>query len=347
MIPPTSIPKALSKNLLACNIYVSAGHPSLSSHLLSLLLQSQKQCLSLLPHNRVAIVHAFTDVTYRRSSFHVAGDAEGVTTVSSRLASDAMTSLVGVGVDPLLPDENNNDVVTRNTRHPFVGIVDHVSVMPLERDGNDESEETTTAHGLAARAIGEVLSQRGCHVHYYGRACEDNTPLATVRRDKTSFFKSGGLETERGTSSPYDYGAATVGAPDSFVENFNVRLRGSDRRTAASLARALRYRDGGVVGVEALTLPYGGGGRYEVACNLLCPETGGGMDEVLSRLEAWKTGDGGSREDAIVEKAYRVGTTRKQCMDVLKLSRDGGGEVREEYDAGVLRRFEYGFVSDE
>ena len=60
----------------------------------------------------------------------------------------------------------------------------------------------------------------------------------------------------------------TIGAPDSFVENFNIRLQCQDRKIARSLTRELREMDGGFPFVEALTLPYGPG-HWEVACNLL------------------------------------------------------------------------------
>ena len=126
-------------------------------------------------------------------------------------------------------------------------------------------------------------------------------------------------------------GIATVGAPPTFVENFNIRLR-SVKETARSLTRTLRERDGGLPGVEALTLPYGEG-RYEVACNLLRPQEGS-SEAITAKAKEWQSKVG--RSDVVVEKSYRVGKTADQCLEAVSFS-DTNGTARE-YDQAVLQR---------
>jgi len=99
----------------------------------------------------------------------------------------------------------------------------------------------------------------------------------------------------------------------------------------------VREKNGGVRGVEALTLPYDNG-RLEVACNLLQVGDGdggdgGGVGDVEKRVELWLEGmiqerqrqeDDGDGEmevgrEYFIEEGYRVGTTVEQCKDVLLL----------------------------
>ena len=148
---------------------------------------------------------------------------------------------------------------------------------------------------------------------------------------------------------------------------------------ATSLARTLRERDGGLSGVEALTLPRGGdgdggagggGGGYEVACNLLRPgegEGGSSAEDVSRRLREWieereegrrrsraaqdgaRAGEELSSESygRYVEEAYGVGTTARQCLDVLSAVGDDSDEdesssystMMEDHDREVRERF--------
>ena len=129
------------------------------------------------------------------------------------------------------------------------------------------------------------MKKRGVEVYTYGSANENGTPLATVRRNKTSFFHSGGLDHEKKYGDRERLGVCTVGSPGEFVENFNLRLTPCiTRKQASALARYVRERDGGIMGVEALTLPYSEG-RYEVACNLLKPSLGG-KEDMLAKFDA-------------------------------------------------------------
>jgi hypothetical protein len=176
------------------------------------------------------------------------------------------------------------------------------------------------------------MEELGVNVRYYGDAHPDKTPLATVHREQTCFFRSGGLDDSPSQKQRSKVGVATEGAPPSFfVENYNVRLR-SGKATARSLTKLLRERDGGFLGVEALTLPYGEG-IYEVACNLLRPDAvpPKALEAKVKEWASWTDND-----HVVVEKAYRVGTTVDQCLEALSISDSVEGAI--EHDEAVMER---------
>lgn len=236
------------------------------------------------------------------------------------------TEIAKNSIDGLLlltPDES-----MEKSRHPFVGLVDHIAVMPLldGESGNDLSNNTlsnNTPNGQAATFIGSQLRDAGVQVLLYGNAHPDGTPLADVRRYRTNFFLSGGLDTSGEGELRDPKGVATVGAPQTFVENFNIRLTANcDRSMARSLTKVLRERDGGLLGVEGLTLPYSNN-RIEIACNLLRPDVGS-ADAITERAHQWaleqvESSSFQGTED-LIETGYRVGTTAEQCLQVLSLS---------------------------
>lgn len=324
-----------ARSFVACNVYVSAGRARYADALLSLLRRTQDQCRALRREaagddgdggwslSEVAVVHAFSDGPYDRSSFHLAGRVDAVASTASSLATDAMTTLRPLRESSLDDDDDG-------TLHPYVGLVDHVSIMPLLHGDGVGVGATGDDAGSAARAVADAMGALGCEVHLYGDARPDRAPLAEVRRERTSFFRSGGLsssDADDAAAAGRGYGAATVGAPPRFVENFNVRMR-CGRPEAVRLARTLREVDGpdgrgtgtGLPGVEALTLPYSDG-RFEVACNMLRPLEAGAA-EIAARCEGFP-----------VESAYRVGTTEEQCWGVLTGGAQGGERSRKAEEA--------------
>jgi len=252
--------------------------------------------------------------------------------------------------------------IKRDARHPFVGLVDHVSVMPVMNSSQPCDSFAREAAVLAAREIGAEMSQANLvNVHYYGAACPDNTPLATVRRKNTAFFSSGGAVQAKSYRTQPDPGGdsslrnsaikgdSIVGVPQHFVENFNIRLTGNvNFQMARTLTEHLRGRNNGVAGVEALTLPYIRNEEkvYEVACNLTNPSKGN-ADDVKSYVVEWVETQKeafGKMEgyEFFVEDAYRVGTTEHQCREVLfgnKTTKDW-----QDHDTGVHDHFRSCFV---
>mmetsp|Transcript_34783 Transcript_34783/g.84063 ORF Transcript_34783/g.84063 Transcript_34783/m.84063 type:complete len:300 (+) Transcript_34783:533-1432(+) len=208
----------------------------------------------------------------------------------------------------------SDSATATSTPHPTVGLVDHVSVLPLcenhEPVNTSSTLDTIPAPqppitGQVAKSIGNIMRQQcGIDVLYYGYADPDNTPLAVVRRDRTNFFKpsrptdgnvSGRDRVGRDVkiSGRAHGGQATVGAPPYFSENYNIRLHPHiDKKQAQTLTKFIRERSGGLKFVEALTLPYynnkkGGVLQYEVACNLLNPNVSSTRD-IDERVGMWE-----------------------------------------------------------
>ena len=375
--------RMLAQPLLGCNVYISAG--GLCRHgpiLLDLLQETQDRCSRLqlqasAQEEVCVVVHAFSDAVYNRSSIHLAGSEGMLSSVVAELVRDAQGRLI----EDKKQERDSQTSSNKNSsvaHHPYVGLVDHVSVMPLEppeesiSNANDGSTDNvsninnscdnfipTTAWGRAARAIGTsmTLSNTNTEVFYYGSADPHNTPLAEVRRTKTKFFQSGGLDptlSTRTANTPNQGGAtlalpkkdvATVGASSTFVENFNIRLtRNCDKKMAQSLTRWVRERDGGLPGVEALTLPYSDG-RFEAACNLLQPKIGS-AEAIQEKVQEWaatmmaKQPEAGLDLDYFVATSYRVGTTAEQCLSVLELVSQSNSRALEAHNMNVRSQLE-------
>ena len=201
---------------VACNIYISSASCA-NSVLQNLLKRAQDHCCSIRRGNggacetsrwgktssnansccikpSVAVIHAFADVPYNRSSFHLAGRADCVADVALKLILNSF-------------DEIEFDSASQNVNaHPFVGLVDHVSIMPMvsfPTQGNLLVPDHAVESGLhpsqmaavaAAKTIGGGLNniqRQLTNVHYYGLACPNKTSLARVRREKTTFFNTG------------------------------------------------------------------------------------------------------------------------------------------------------------
>jgi hypothetical protein len=309
-------------NLVACNIYITAGRlPQHIPLLLNLLQQAQTQCRD---DPNVVVVHAFADRTYNRTSFHFAAkSAQSLVSVTSELAKAALQEFQN--------DQQRITKVSSTTNseyfHPQVGVVDHISVMSLadyQETNTDMTSSAITDLTRTAHELGKRMEDMGQIVHYYGHAHPNNHPLAQVRREKTPFF-----DHEKDDSSNYlqsketQSGMCLVGVPKQFVENYNVRVLCSSKSLVSrTLTQRLRERDGGIVGVEALTLPYGDG-SWEVAMNLLLPNLVPSIQQIVSQ---WKKGT--------VLKEYRVGTTVDQCKRCLQI------EDREIHDAFVMTQLE-------
>jgi len=362
-----------SRVIVACNIYVSAGGTLLHRDLLLRLLtetqehcrrsnknETQSQSTTMKEQQRVAVVHAFRDGPYDRSSFHLAGSPALVADVGSSLAGRAIRSLslletncdndeksddamTGMdGCDASHPQESNTNE-TIEQRHPTVGLVDHVSVLPLK------DEAATSITGSVARDIGEAIKALGADVLYYGRAHPSGKELAAVRRESTRFFESSKSNSNSllATVSTKAAGQVTVGAPPRFVENYNIRLQPNvGKKIARTLTESVRERSGrGLPSVEALTLKYGQD-QYEVACNLLDPTVTSSKD-IENRMRLWEKQQQRQNEDTeeslgLIETAYRVGTTTDMCLEALREVSTEDGEIA--HNNLVLKRLETDFL---
>ena len=353
------------RSLVACNIYVSAGgHPSHRELLLGLLGETQEHCRrvnnakdnanskSTALNPRVVVVHAFRDGPYDRSSFHLAGAPDMVADVGSSLAVNAVQALMRLETTDTTTNRVGDQIEVKGRelsggRHPTVGLVDHVSVLSLDENSrnNDKNEIT----GSVAQNIGKSLESVGADVLYYGDAHPSRKELAAVRRESTRFFEGNktandGARAKDDTNTTHA-GQATVGAPQKFVENFNIRLRkGITRKVARTLTESVRECSGkGLPFVEALTLAYGRD-QYEVACNLLDPSVTSSRD-IEDRTNHWEQQQnyrGGDSSSGLIESAYRVGTTTEMCLKALRDVSTAEGEMA--HNRQVLERLQNDFL---
>jgi Formiminotransferase domain, N-terminal subdomain len=358
-----------NSTIVACNVYVSEGR---SKDILSRLLDCAVSRGG--PSCCCRLVHVFCDARYNRSSFHFVGSTLGIISVVAPFCWEAWTTLerkarMTDSTDtssissspPSSPSPSSFHHLRSASDHPTVGYVDHIAVLPLTNtigtvhanhrrvQGSDDEANVT---GMTAMSIGQYLEARNPQsraprvgVLYYGSACPDRTPLATVRRNQTNFFQQQQQQhhyhqeqqstttvttpTSTAIESPP---SVTIGAPGMFVENYNIRLR-CDRATARTLTKRLRTS----LSIEALTLAYGtsggGGGSdddatttdtnvYEVACNLTNAATT--VHDIEREVAAWRDE---LRPAAVllpsaadpavhILRQYRVGTTALQCQQI-------------------------------
>lgn len=374
--------KSCTSSLVACNIYITSAATA-SSTLPSLLARAQDHCRQLRLQNctrqqqddsssnnkrsvAAAIVHAYADIPYDRSSFHLAGHSDCVAEVAIGLIQNALNE-IEVPSNHLSSSNKNggadaNEATKlsgdkpKESRHPYVGLVDHVSVMPIackEEDSTTTNSNAAMNAANAARKIGSAISDKNSiNMHYYGLACPNQTSLATVRRRKTSFFNSGGaldssgckevdsnnkdMSKQQSQQCHYEKGECTIGTPPQFVENYNIRLtRNVDFNTAKTLTQALRGRNistkgMGVPGVEALTLPYHrdaslGGDVFEVACNLTEPKDGS-VEKIEEQLEKWIVEQQQQQQHQLLSNLGEANSMRNRDYFVEKAYRVGTTE---------------------
>jgi hypothetical protein len=292
----------LSKCLVACNIYVSAGQARWAPFLFQLLEEAQQECTRLRrgsSSSSLAVVHAYADGPYDRSSFHVAGSSTLVASLASHIAASAATTLSSLRQQEeetkklqASSDESSSVITT----HPTVGLVDHVTVLPLPQKQQSD-EESSLSCSPTTFALDEW-------VRTLEMDCPPTTPTSEIEKSNhssinpsknaTPTLPSGWVARSVGRaleqagvqvfwyghadphqtplaqvrkektnffqslpSGPTIMGQATVGAPSEFVENYNIQVATHDKRKAQSLTKWVRGRDGGLPFVEALTLPYG------------------------------------------------------------------------------------------
>jgi glutamate formiminotransferase len=357
------------KRLIGCNIYITAGGDDQHIPLLKDLAQraqnlfeekSSKNYVQNLPRKSLeqiteeemerslieddiserydlgALVHAYTDPVYNRTSLHLAGTAEIILEVSIDLIQHVVIELRKL--------EETSDPSVYEFAHPHVGLVDHVAVVPLitgEESRILDPNTTFTPHFVpthgadVARKIGKAMRDTlNIHVFFYGLAHKNKISLVKVRKRRTNFFKTNGkcttgsMEPDIATTE-----SCTVGAPEEFVENYNVRLKDTcSKKTAQYLSRLVREKDGGLDGVEALAFPYSNN-QWEVACNILRPYAGGAnVEQLKDAFRDWNV-----KKD-IMEKGYRVGTTQEQSIKVLEhVSRSANN--RKLHDDYVMKNF--------
>jgi glutamate formiminotransferase len=203
--------------------------------------------LALAGHVRVLDVHA--DGDHNRSVFTCVGAAADLV--------EGLAAAIAVAAERI-------DLRRHEGVHPRVGAADVVPFVRFQA-GDAEPEH-------AARLLGERVGALGIPVLGYA-------DLGGGRRP--AFFRTGGVDAlaarlESGEVEPLfgpaelhpAAGAVLLGVRPPLVA-FNLELDTGDVEVARAVATAVRARDGGLPGVQALGLRLAGTGRAQVSMNLI------------------------------------------------------------------------------
>jgi len=198
-----------------------------------------------------ALLDVHSDVDHDRSVFTLAGTSAGVTRAAVRRLADAVAG------GPF-------DLHHGNGVHPRLGILD---VVPFVALGDTDAAIAVDA---ATEFADWLASHHGIPVFRYDDADPQRRSLPATRRDAFS-----SRAPDAGPPSPHPrLGATAVGARRPMIA-VNCRLDSDDLDLARRIARTVRERDGGLVGVRALGFPLAGRGCVEVSMNLVDLDTTG------------------------------------------------------------------------
>jgi glutamate formiminotransferase len=198
-----------------------------------------------------AVLDVHRDPDHNRSVLTCVGEPEALV--------EGLAAAVAVAADRI-------DLRSHRGVHPRVGAAD---VVPFVRFRSGDPEPAR-----AARALGRRIGALGIPVLGYGELGEGRRP---------AFFRSGGRDglqalLDAGEVVPVygprelhpTAGAVLLGVRGPLIA-FNIDLRTGDVEVARSIAAAVRERDGGLPGVQALGLLLARTGRAQVSMNLIDP----------------------------------------------------------------------------
>jgi glutamate formiminotransferase/glutamate formiminotransferase/formiminotetrahydrofolate cyclodeaminase len=169
--------------------------------------------------------------------------------------------------------------------HPRLGAVDVVPFVPLGAALMDDA--VAAAHRLG-RAIGDDL---GIPVFLYGEAASDagRRQPASLRRlglpGVAAALASGALRPDYGPARAHPTAGVTLVGARTFLIAFNVWLATASIGAAREIARAIRERDSGLPGVQALGFYLESRGRAQVSINLVRPGSTP-LESVVERVRA-------------------------------------------------------------
>ena len=198
----------------------------------------------------VHVLGLHSDLDHNRSVLTFAGGQDAVLEAAVALAQACASEI---------------DLASQTGEHPRMGSLDVLPFVPLEGATLEDAARL-------ARLAGERIGSLGFPVYLYEAAAtaHHRRNLADIRRGGYE----GLAERMRDPLWQPDYGppeldprkgAVAVGARP-FLVAFNVYLDTGDVGVAKAVARRVRERDGGLVGVKALGLEVGS--RAQVSMNL-------------------------------------------------------------------------------
>jgi glutamate formiminotransferase len=203
---------------------------------------------ALAKHARLLDVHS--DPDHNRSVYTLVGGEEELV--------EALLAGVACARDRI-------DLRRHEGAHPRIGAADVVPVVPIRE--TDAGRARATALELARR----VAEDLALPVFLYADLAPGRGP-AFFRRDGPAELQrridAGELAPDFGPAQLDDRaGGVIVGARPPLIA-FNVNLAGDDLEVAREVARAVRERDGGFVGVRALGLRLPRAGHVQVSLNV-------------------------------------------------------------------------------
>lgn len=223
------------------------------------------------------LVHSLWDHEYGRLSLSFYGAIEHG--IAARLGSIAQAA---ADVSKSTASDSHTSL------HPRCGLVDHISVQPLQWDATEHQELAATVCTTIANGISNAV---GAECLMYGWACPSGESLSGLRR-KIGYFDPLAV-------SPCEHGErvgrCTIGAsPPVLNANYTFKTAGNVEQARKWLHRNVGWpcstRGGGLKGVELATLLHAdcdddGNHTIEVACNLTAVDRGGATPgDVATRL---------------------------------------------------------------
>ncbi len=184
----------------------------------------------------VRVLDVCSDPDHNRTVLTLLGEADDLVQAVEALAVTVVERL---------------DVAAHQGVHPFLGALDVVPFVPIERDGMPTAIR-------AAQGAGHALAERGLPVFLYGEAASapSRAALADHRRGGLARLAermaSGQWSPDHGPERLHPTsGAVCVGARPPLVA-FNLLLDTDQAAAARRIAAALRESGGGPPGVRAL-----------------------------------------------------------------------------------------------
>lgn len=204
----------------------------------------------------VAVVDHSADPDHNRMVVTYLGDAKGVVGASLAAARVAVERI---------------DLTQHAGCHPRLGALDVLPFVPV-------GATTTQTCVQVARDVGASLaSELGLPVFLYEEAATraERRNLALVRGPGFDVLRHQPLTAERQPDFGPDAvhptaGAVAVGARGPLLA-YNVNLHTDDLAIAQAIARRVRERDGGLLGVKALGMRLETQGRTQVSLNITRP----------------------------------------------------------------------------
>lgn len=204
----------------------------------------------------VAVVDHSADPDHHRMVVTFLGDAEGVARASLAAARVAVERI---------------DLTRHTGCHPRLGALDVLPFVPVGATATETCIQV-------AREVGATLAaELGLPVFLYEAAATrpERRNLALVRGAGFDVLRHQRLTDERQPDFGPDAvhptaGAVAVGARGPLLA-YNVDLHTGDLAIAQAIARRVRERDGGLLGVKALGLRLEEQGRVQVSLNITQP----------------------------------------------------------------------------